>query len=252
VIRRAKPLLGTIVSIAADAAPAALDAAFAAVARVHTLMSIQQAQSDISRINREAHRLPVVVDPWTREVLELALSISQRTAGAFDIVVPGTGARYTDIALADGAVRLRKPAQLDVSGIAKGFAVDCAVEALRRQGARTGSVNAGGELRFFGDTPEPVRVRTPEEPGRSVCLPALPYPAYATSSGYFGATISDPRNGETATLSWSVTVAAATCAVADGLTKAVALLGPLPALLKAFDAAAFAVDGDGRLHAAAR
>jgi thiamine biosynthesis lipoprotein len=252
VIRRAKPLLGTIVSIAADAAPAALDAAFTAVARVHVLMSAQEARSDISRINREAHRRPVTVDPWTQEVLELALFISERTTGTFDIIVPGTGARYTDIALANGAVRLRKPARLDVSGIAKGFAVDCAVKELRRQGARSGSVNAGGELRFFGDVPEPVRVRTPGEPGRSVCLPPLPYPAYATSSGYFGTTISDPRNGKTATLAWSVTVAAATCAIADALTKAVALLGPVPALLNAFDAAAFAVDGHGRLHAAAR
>ena len=48
----------------------------------------------------------------------------------------------------------------------------------------------------------------------------------------------------------NVLLAAATCRVADALTKAVGLLGPIPTLLKRFDAVAFAVDADGRLHAA--
>ena len=247
-IRRAKPLLGTIVAFAADAAPVALDEAFAAVERVHVRMSAQRADSDIGRINRDAHRHPVAVDAWTFEVLVQALRVSEATAGAFDVVLPGTGARYTDIELEDGAVRLRRPARLDVSGIAKGFAVDLAVGVLEECGARAGSVNAGGDLRSFGHEQLPVRIRTPRE---SVQLPLLPQRAYATSSGEFGAMVYDPRSGSTAALDWSVTVAAATCLVADALTKAIALLGPIPGLLKRFDAVAFAVDAHGRLHAPA-
>lgn len=244
-IRRAKPLLGTIVAIAADAPPAAVDAAFAGIARVHASMSAQRAGSDISRINREAHDHPVPVDAWTFEVLTEALRLSEATTGAFDVVVPGTGARYTDIVLEDGKVRLRRPARLDVSGIAKGFAVDIAVDVLKRHGARAGSVNAGGDLRFLRSG-ESVRVRAA---GTSLRLPVLPYPAYATSSGEYGTVLYDSREGATGTLDWSVTVASATCLVADALTKAVALLGPVPELLRQFDAVAFAVDAAGRLHA---
>jgi thiamine biosynthesis lipoprotein len=248
VIRRAKALLGTIVAIAADAPPAAIEEAFAAIARVHAAMSVQRPESDISRINREAHRQPVAVDIWTVKVLERALQLSEATAGAFDVVVPGTGARYTDIVLEDDTVRLRRPARLDVSGIAKGFAVDVAVDVLERHGARAGSQTAGGDLRFLGAAQSPERGRVG---GTSLRLPELPYPAYATSSGEHGAILYDPRNGAIGTLDWSVTVAAATCLVADALTKAMALLGPVPALLKRFDAAVFAVDANGRLYAPA-
>jgi thiamine biosynthesis lipoprotein ApbE len=84
-----------------------------------------------------------------------------------------------------------------------------------------------------------------------VQLPALPYAAYATSSSQFGATLYDPRTGETSAMDWSVTVAARTCLVADALTKVTVLLGPVSSLLKRFDAAAFALDASGRLHAPA-
>ena len=247
-IRRAKPLLGTMVSIAADAPAAAFDAAFAAIARVHERMSAQHADSDIGRINREGHLHPVAVDPWTLDVLRLARCVSESTDGAFDIVWPGTGARHTDVILDGGAVRLKRPAKLDVSGIAKGFAVDVAVEMLQSHGARRGSINAGGDLRSFGPEPAPVAVRVPQG---SLPLPVLPYAAYATSSGEFGARLYDPRSGVAAAFEWSVTVAATTCAIADALTKAVALLGPLPRLLAAVDATAFAVDPLGHLHAPA-
>lgn len=247
-IRRAKPLLGTMVAIAADAAPAAVESAFAAVARVHACMSAQRAESDISRINREAHDHPVPVDAWTFQVLAESVRLGEATTGAFDVVMPGTGARYGDIVLEGGTVRLRRPARLDVSGIAKGFAVDKAVDALTRQGARAGSVNAGGDLRFFGTGQNRVRIRAA---GASLQLPVLPYAAYATSSGEYGATIYDPRNGACGSLEWSITVAAATCLIADALTKAIAVLGPIPGLLRRFGAAAFAVDVEGRLHAPA-
>jgi thiamine biosynthesis lipoprotein len=250
-IRRARPLLGTIVAISADAPPCAVSAAFAAIERVHLLMSAQRCDSDIGRINRNALRRSVRVHPWTFEVLERAAQISELSGGAFDIAMPGTGAHYTDIVLEQSRVRLRRPARLDVSGIAKGFAVDLAVDMLQANGARTGSVNAGGDLRFFGDWQGAVRVRAPGNPGAAIFLPPLAHKAFATSSGYFGARLNDPRTGARAAIDWSVTVAAATCLVADALTKAVALLGPARSLLEQFDAAAFAVDGDGGLHAAA-
>jgi len=237
-IRRARALLGTIVAISADAPAPAVEAAFAAVERVHELMSAQREDSDIGRINREGRAR---VHPWTFEVLERAVQISARTAGAFDV----TAGHYSDLVLCEGTVAPRRPARVDVSSIAKGFAVDVAVRKLIEHGARAGCVNAGGDLRFFGDWPAAVRVRSPGELGKAVCLPASTHEAFATSSGYFGSRI----NG--VAMDWSVTVAAASCLVADALTKAVALLGPDRSLLNVFGATAFAVDRDGGLHAAA-
>ena len=51
---------------------AAIDAAFAAVARVHRLMSFQESTSDVSRVNRHAATTAVEVHPWTYAVLTTA------------------------------------------------------------------------------------------------------------------------------------------------------------------------------------
>jgi FAD:protein FMN transferase len=79
-ICRARPLLGTFVEIRSagacrDAVEQAIDAAFAAIAKVHRLMSFHDADSDVSRLNREAFKRSVVVDPWTYAVLEAALAL---------------------------------------------------------------------------------------------------------------------------------------------------------------------------------
>ena len=60
---------------------------------------------------------------------------------------------------ADRSVVLRAAVALDLGGIAEGFAVDKAVEALRAGGAIAGLVNAGGDMRIFGSRPEPVWTR---------------------------------------------------------------------------------------------
>src|SRR5581483_5100056 len=72
--------------------------------------------------------------------------------------------------LPDHRVRFRSTeVMIDVGGIAKGFAVDRAVAALRDFGIPGGMVNAGGDLRAFGVEPRAVHVRDPRDPGRSVC-----------------------------------------------------------------------------------
>src|SRR5512138_1489894 len=91
-IRRCRPLLGTFVEIAARAdgpsrASAALEAAFEAVSRVQRLMSFHDPARDVSRINRDAAREAVEVDPWTLRVLEAARDLHARTHGVFDVGV---------------------------------------------------------------------------------------------------------------------------------------------------------------------
>jgi len=91
-LRRAKPLLGTFVEIAAaHAAPdlmeAAVEDAFDAIARVHRCMSFHDPASDVSRLNQHAAAGAVTVDPWTFQVLEAAVELHRRSAGIFDIGV---------------------------------------------------------------------------------------------------------------------------------------------------------------------
>src|SRR5262252_5228421 len=101
-LRRARPLLGTIVEVSVHGTPSslahALEAAFAAVAAVHRLMSFHDAASDVSRLNRDALHAPVRVDPRTWSVLAAARRVSAASSGLFDVTVaapprgPGGGA----------------------------------------------------------------------------------------------------------------------------------------------------------------
>jgi thiamine biosynthesis lipoprotein len=250
-ISSARPLLGTIVSIRASAEEPAVSRAFAAIESVHQLMNAHSDRGDVARINREAHRHPVAVHPWTLKVLRCARAVSKASRGAFDVTLGKRGASYEDIVLLpDRRVRLRRPAALDLGGIAKGFAVDLAVRILRRLGARSGSVNAGGDLRVFGDIEQPIRVRLPGAAGLAAPLLALRERSCATSGSYFGARQLDARSNEELCSGYSVTVCARTCMLADALTKAIAALGPQPALLRGFDAQAYLLDGNAVVYAA--
>ncbi len=253
IVRRARPLLGTLVEISvrgADDPEAAIDSAFAAIGEVHALMSYHDPASEVSRLNRQAHRRPVRVHSATFEVLRAALALSQRSGGAFDVSIApelerqgllprvrgrGAAGTWRDIECAPGRrVRFHRPLRIDLGGIAKGYAVDRACEVLRRHGIHSALVNAGGDLRVVGSTPWPIVVRHPARPGTLLPLCDLADGAVATSAAYFqerppGARrVSALVNGRTRGLrDWcgSVSVTAATCLHADALTKVVGLLG---------------------------
>lgn len=251
-ITRARPLLGTLVAIASDGDENGVRAAFCALERVHALMNFHAVDGDVARINRALPGRRVRVDRWTYRVLGLARELSAGSGGAFDVTVPDSGACHADLELLpDCKVRWRRRARIDLGGIAKGFAVDRAVQALRRHGAGRGCVNAGGDLRRFGRWAEPVRVRVPENPWQSIVLPRSSSEAVATSGAYYGGRLHDPRSGRHERREGSITVCAPSCMVADGLTKIVGILGPRHDLLKRYRAVAFALDRAGRLYAAA-
>src|SRR6185436_8459171 len=162
----------------------AVEDAFDAVERVHRLMSFHDPASDVSRLNRDAHKQSVKIDKWTWEVLHVAHKFADESNGAFDITVgrlltlwnflPRLNAGHPermrgtsrttnrvitcevprfaqddrpswhDIILEKGrSVRFHRPLTIDLGGIAKGFAVDCAINALKNANARAGLVNAG-------------------------------------------------------------------------------------------------------------
>ncbi|RFP36343.1 FAD:protein FMN transferase [Duganella sp. BJB476] len=252
-IRRAQPWLGTLVDITADGAQQAVSLAFAEVALVHRLMSFHDAASDISRLNRAAPDDVLEVHPHTWQVLQLAAQMAELSQGLFNIACAprlvdwlclpppndaGIPAYQPSLAVyhCEQGPLVRKLAHgwVDVGGIAKGYAVDLAVEALQRAGAASGCVNAGGDLRGFGDRDWPVAVRDPMAPGRAAAQVLLRDEALATSAAYFSArqhdgravsALVDGRSGEPLVDSISVSVRAPRCAVADALTKVVLASG---------------------------
>jgi thiamine biosynthesis lipoprotein len=252
--RHAQLWLGTLVEIAVETLPdrspaAGIAAAFATVARIHRALSLHDPQSELARVNRNAQRdlQPISVD--LRAVLSCALALASRSGGAFDPTVGGRVAElgflppqghservvsWRDVELTPGGVRFAKPLVLDFGGIAKGYAVDCAIDALREHRIIAGCVNAGGDLRVFGNRSELVHVRTGGR--RSVILPLaiVSDAAVATSSyggqrrrigGRWATPLIDPRGRMPMMSTRTVSVVAPTCMVADALTKVVALRG---------------------------
>ncbi len=272
--RRARPQLGTFVEITAGGATpsavhAAIDAAFDGVADVHRLMSFHDPGSDLSRINRDAATRPVTVHPWTLAVLRAALELHDASGGIFDVTVapvlqglgrlPGQAeARvphpHLDAGpgievLAARRVRFRHPGvAVDLGGIAKGFAVDRALDILRKRGMTRGLVNAGGDLAAFGRPGECISIRDPRQRGASLGCVRVEDTALASSGGG-EAVVVDPRRGEPAGGVLGATVTAQSCLLADALTKVVMVAGEgAGPLLARYGAAALFLSVHGAVH----
>ena len=169
-LRRLRIALGTWVAIEAAAeseatAAGALEAAFAAVSEVERRMHPEREGSDIARINSAPLRVQTPIHASTWEVLRLAQRLNTLTGGVFDPCLPLRPGCLTDLELSDPCPDsapwgvCRAPLALDLGGIAKGYAIDCAIAALRAGGCHAGVVNAGGDLRLFGARPETLLLR---------------------------------------------------------------------------------------------
>jgi len=178
--------MGTLVEIKAVAAerPAeeidrAVEAAFDAVRRVDSLMSTYNEDSELSRVNREAHKEPVQISPETTEVIAKAIELSGKTDGAFDITVMPlleiwgfakggeksvptqtlideklqfVGCNLIELDSAKREIGLKtEGTSIGLGGIAKGYAVDAAVSSLVAAGVDSAIVNAGGDLYCLGN-----------------------------------------------------------------------------------------------------
>ncbi len=149
----------------------AVTAAFDEVDRIDRLMSHYKPESPLSRLNREASTHAVTVDPELFDFIDEALRYSRESDGAFDITVGplmkawgffrGEGRVPADGELTDLRRRVgfhhvvlnrrdrtiafdRPGVELDLGGIAKGYAVDRAAGVLRQRGVVSALVSAGG------------------------------------------------------------------------------------------------------------
>ncbi len=250
-------------------------------------MSSWRADSELSRLNRSKAPGPVPLSPPLARVLEAALRIGEESGGAFEITVgpllrrfgfgpdgdrgappPTPEAAAAERArvgsglvslerLPDGQTLLHRTApgiELDLSGIAKGYAVDRVSRALDRLGFSEHLVEVGGEIRIRGrwtvgvETPSILFARRVHRSFRVADL------GLATSGGYrdfraaspangagggsaeggalrYWTHILDPRTGQPVER-WteSVTVLAGSCLEADAWATALFVLGPAAGL----------------------
>ena len=250
---RCKPLLGTYVEISVDdhGRQEVIDKAFGAIQTVDDLMSFHNPQSELNRINHQAHEGAVHIHPWTAQVLKIAKDIHRKSHGLFDcgighrLVAAGLLPNHIDLNyhnlggiqdlqfLAPDLIRSLRPVCLDLGGIAKGFAVDMAVRVLISEDIPSGVVNAGGDLRVFGKTAQRILVRNPSLPNEVLEIGSLKNGAIATSGLYFArrdralSHIINPFAQETSDIhletKGSFSILAKECIYADALTKVLAL-----------------------------
>ena len=160
-----------------EAAKKCIEIAFTQINKVDDLMSDYKSDSEISRVNREGFKKAVQLSQPTYEVLQKSIEFSKLTDGAFDVTVGPLVELFREAknkqALPDqdeitnarskvGFEKLKLDGQnstvqftvegmrLDLGGIAKGYAVDKAVETMQTHGAIGGMVDLGGDIRCFG------------------------------------------------------------------------------------------------------
>ena len=254
---RCKPLLGSYVEISTPNGRHfvnAIENAFLAIEEVQVLMGFHNPDSELSCINARCHLEAIRIHPWTAMVLSIAQEIHHHSEGLFNcgigyrLVASGLLPRHFDIHISTKAnlfggiedlqfleptlVRSAIPLCLDLGGIAKGFAVDLAVNVLQSAAVPSGLVNAGGDLRVFGSEAQDIHVRNPTNPHEVINLGSMREGAIATSSLYFtrrdktsNSYMVNPINQEHIEFSDSYSVISDQCVYADALTKVVSISG---------------------------
>lgn len=253
-------------------ANACIEAAFDQQRRVDALMSYHNSESELNKVNRLAAGGAVAVDERTFDVLQQAARFSKLSGGAFDVTVgplvdlwrrageanePPSEAALAEARRKVGYEKLILDAdertvrfavagmRVDLGGIAKGYAIDRSVEALKRRGAVGGMVDIGGDIRCFGRPPkgqthwriglqDPTAAPDDLVPGTPLLVLQLSHGAVTTSGDYrrFSEVqgrrhshIMDTQTGRGAGKLVSVTIIAPDATTADALATAVSVLG---------------------------
>ncbi len=190
----ARVAMGCTYAIVAHGDQAAAEAALDEVDRIDRLMSHYKPGSALSRLNREASAAPVHVEPELFAFLEQCQEYARQSHGAFDVTVgplmkvwgffdrqprvPAAAALavarhavgFGKLILDGSTVKFARPGmEVDLGGIAKGYAVDRAVEVLRRHGVKSALVSAGGSSVYaLGHPPDATAWEVHTRDGRTL------------------------------------------------------------------------------------
>ncbi|MEP5764081.1 MAG: FAD:protein FMN transferase [Halieaceae bacterium] len=258
------------------------------MAQVNALMNPWDEDSELALLNREAQHRAVPVSAELYTVIERALYYSRLSEGAFDISFASVGQFY-DYRAAQApdaervaayrdkinyrAIKLHPQSrsisydieglQVDLGGIAKGYAVDRGIDILVEEGIRGGVVSAGGDSRILGDLgdrPRTIGIRHPRKEGEFAVMIPLADTAISTSGDYERFFIQDgvrvhhildPGTGRSSASMQSASIlsdraidsdALSTTTFVLGVGKGLALINSLPGV------DAIIIDAEGKLH----
>lgn len=263
--------MGTFVQVTVAAqnprqAQGYFDAAFAEIDKVNQSMNDWDPNSEISQLTPQAYLVPVAVSPELFEVIAASVEYSKRSGGVFDITVgpetqlwrqmQKTQQQPSPEALAEARAKVGYEKmtldpnaktvkfavdgmKLDVGAIAKGFAADRAIEALRQKGAVSGMVDLAGTVRCFGRGLSKtgdwiIGVQDPRKSDGVLLKLKLnemavatsgDYERYAEVNGQKYSHILNPETAESVNELASVTIIAPTAMQADALSTTVSVLG---------------------------
>ncbi len=238
----------------------------ALVEEIESITSRFVPDSDVSLINVNAGTAPVEVHPETMEILQRSLEFSRLSDGAFDVTVAPVAelwgfydreyrvpepeeveaARslvdYRKVLLdqANGTVMLAEPGmQIDLGGVAKGYAVGAMCDMLKRRGVESALVNFGGTVGAVGrrsdGEPWAIGIRDPRGEASDLLGKLKLEDSYVSSSGDYErffrldgtryCHLFDPRTGYQPLEVISDTVAGGDAMNADILSTTVFILG---------------------------
>lgn len=239
--------------------------------RIESLMSTWDSTTELSRFNRSASTSPTPLAPETIAVLAIAAEIGDRSGGALDVTVgplvtawgfgpdgvdgparpslavldslgPRIGLDRIRVDVDRGTARKLHPGVVvDLSAVAKGYALDVGAEGVLRMGATDFALEVGGEARGQGSRPDGspwrVAVEAPTPDSRTIFrVLELRDEAVATSGDYRNffeidgvrhGHVLDPRSGRPVRWQgYSVSVLHPEAARADAWATALSVLGP--------------------------
>jgi thiamine biosynthesis lipoprotein len=242
-----------------------IDTAILEITRIEKLISSWDANSQTSKINKDAGIKPVVVDTELFELIKRAISISKLTDGAFDISyasmdriwkfdgsmteMPTINKINTSVARVGfqnivlnkdkNTVFLKKKGmKIGFGAIGKGYAADKAKALLISKGVSAGIINASGDMNTWGNQPNgkpwTVAITNPMNKNKVFALFPLINSAVVTSGNYEKFVnlngkrythIIDPRTGYPSSGIISVTVFAPKAELADALATSIFVMG---------------------------
>lgn len=255
--RSGRAILGTLVTIKiehqyASEARKIINLAFDEIYRVQNLMSVYDNHSEVYALNRDGFYKDA--SPETIEVINKGVFYSKISGGAFNIAILPVlrlwqekiklGAKPTDTELREALkysnwkdiiiegnnIRFRKLGMgVTLGGVAKGFAIDNAINKLKHSGVTRAMVNGGGDISVIsesGESPWRIGVRSPDKKRELISVIELTKSAITTSGTYLR-DYNDLLNhgGNQATAILSSTVIAQNAMDADPLSTAIYILG---------------------------
>lgn len=259
---------------------------FAEMHRIDDLMSPYQANSEISFINNNAATASIDISEEMSTLINRSLEFSKLSQGAFDITFASIAYRYdyrNKQQPTDQFIRLNLPAinyrliqlkdrrikfdnsrvRIDLGGIAKGYAVDRAMDIVSSCDINEAMISAGGDSRILGHKrgkPWIIGIQHPRKSDDLALMLPLSDTAISTSGDYQRFFIKDgqrihhiinPETGRSANQSWSATVTGPDALTTDALSTTVFVLGAEKglALIETLDNVdAIIIDKNGKVH----